>query len=128
MRARGGFTLIETVIALVLIGIISFGLMRFSGLQLRGSAQVGVRMVATGLATERLGQVRGDPTYTTLNTRWAGTTTGFTGYPSMSRLTTIRRVRDTVPPVRTDYTVITVRVSDPALSTPVSVTSVVAAP
>lgn len=128
MTGRPGFTLIETVIALVMLSIISLGLMRFSGLQMRGTAQVGVRMVATGIATEQLGQVRGDPSYTTLSARWAGTATGFTGYPSMARTTVVRRVRDTVPPVRTDYTVVTVTVTDPALTSPVQVTSTVAAP
>lgn len=128
MTGRRGFTLIETVIALVMLSIISLGLMRFSGLQMRGTASVGVRMVATGIATEQLGQVRGDPAYTNLASRWAGTATGFTGYPSMSRVTTVRRVRDTVPPIRTDYTVVTVTVSDPALTSPVQVTSTVAAP
>jgi prepilin-type N-terminal cleavage/methylation domain-containing protein len=126
-RRRAGFTLIETLIAVVLLAIVSLSLMRFSGLQLRGTASVGVRMVATGVATERLGQVRSDLSYATLGTRWAGSSTGFPGYPSMVRTTTVRRVQRTTP-VRSDYTVITVTVTDPSLSAPVSVTSVVAAP
>lgn len=126
MTNRRGFTLIEVMVALVLLVVVSLGLTQFTGSYLHSAGNAGTRAIATEIARERIGLIRADPAYTSLSSSWAGTTTGFPGYPSMSRTTTVRRVTQTTP--RQDYTLLTVQVSTPSLPQAVTLTAVVAAP
>jgi prepilin-type N-terminal cleavage/methylation domain-containing protein len=126
MTDRRGFTLIEVMVALVLLVIVSLGLTQFTGSYIHSSANAGTRAIATEIARERIGLIRADPAYTSLASTWAGTTTGFPGYPGMSRTTTVRRVTQTTP--RQDYTLLTVLVTTPSLPQAVTLTAVVAAP
>jgi hypothetical protein len=85
-----------------------------------------VTTVASDVATERMEMITTDPSYTTLGARWAGTTTGFPGYPSMTMTTTLQRITGSAP--RRDYTVLTVQVTEPTLPNPVRLTSIVGQP
>jgi len=126
MPDRRGFTLIEVLIALVLLVIVSTGLTQFTGSYIHSSANAGTRAIATEIARERIGLIRADPAYTSLSSTWSGTQTGFPGYPGMARTTTVRRVTQTTP--RQDYTLLTVLVTTPSLPQAVTLTAVVAAP
>lgn len=128
---RRGFTLIETMIAVVIMTIIAIGLGRFMGTFLHAESASGIRLVATSVATERLELVRADPRYTQLIALYGSgggaDTTGFPGYPTMRRRTIIIRDQSGAP--ARDFTTITVRVTHPALTQDtVSVTATVAAP
>jgi prepilin-type N-terminal cleavage/methylation domain-containing protein len=130
MAKRSGFTLIEMLIAVVILVIIATGVARFASNFSHGMGNSSLRLVAAGVANDRLQLVRADPRYTRLVTIYgtgAGAdTTGFSGYPRMRRTTTV--VRDQSGTPARDRTTVTVRVTDPAMSDTVSVTAIIASP
>jgi prepilin-type N-terminal cleavage/methylation domain-containing protein len=126
---RSGFTLIEMLIAVVVVVIVATSFARFAAQYSRSMGDSSLRLVATGVATGRLELVRADPRYGRLNALYGsstagGDTTGFPDYPRMRRITTL--VRDQSG--NRDFTTITVKVWDPALIDTVAVTAVVASP
>jgi prepilin-type N-terminal cleavage/methylation domain-containing protein len=125
---RRGFSLVELMMALVILVIVATALARFAGSFSRTMGDATLRTIATGVATGRLELVRADPRYASLATLYgsgAGAdTTGFPQYPRMRRVT--RVVRDQAG--GRDRTTVTVRVWDPALSDTVSVTAVISSP
>jgi prepilin-type N-terminal cleavage/methylation domain-containing protein len=123
---RRGFTLIEVMLAVVILGIVLAGVARYNGQFLHTVSTSTVRTIAAEVARERISLVDMDPSYTTLAATWAGDSTNFPGYPRMRRLTTVSRVTGNTPP--RDYTVITVRVSEPTMGQAIDVTTVVAQP
>ena len=123
---RRGFTLIEVVLATVILGIVLLGTGRFTARFLHTVSVSTTATVASEVATERMEMITTDPSYPTLAARWAGTTTGFPGYPAMQRTTTVQRITGNTPP--RDYTVVTVRVTEPTLATPVRMTTIVGQP
>jgi prepilin-type N-terminal cleavage/methylation domain-containing protein len=127
MKDRRGFTLIEILIAMVILTIISVGLGKFVATFLHTVGTSTAKTVATAVAQEQLELIRADPSYTSLVANWNGqTTNGFPGYASMTRTTRVVRTTGNNP--RRDYTRITVAVSEPTMGTPVNVTIVIAAP
>lgn len=127
MTRRHGFTLIEVLIALVILGVVAVSLARFTGEFYRSVGQSAARTVATAAAQEQIEMIRADPNYTGLVATYnAVTTTGFPGFPSMTRVTRATRTTGTSP--RRDYTTVTVTVSDRSIGLPVNLTIVVAAP
>jgi prepilin-type N-terminal cleavage/methylation domain-containing protein len=127
MRTRRGFSIIEIMVAVVILGLLATGVARFSGMFARAMANSSVRVVAAGIAADHLQLIRADPRYTRLVTLYNGVdTTGFSGYPNMKRLTTV--VRDQTGSPARDRTTVTVRVVDRSMPDTVSVTSVIASP
>ncbi len=123
---RRGFTLIEVMLAMVILGTVLLGTGRFTARFLHTVSVSTAATVASEIATERIELISTDPSYTTLAARWAGTTTGFPGYPAMSRVTTLQRITGATPP--RDYTVVTVQVTEPTFTTPVRMTTIVSRP
>ena len=123
---RRGFTLIELMLALSILTVVLVSLGRHTGQFVHTVATSTARTTAAEVARERIALVDMDPSYTTLAAVWAGTQTGFPGFPSMQRVTTVQRVTGTAP-VR-DYTIVTVRVMEPTMGDPIDVTTVVARP
>jgi prepilin-type N-terminal cleavage/methylation domain-containing protein len=126
---RDGFTLIEMLIAVVVVVIVATSFAKFAAQYSRSMGDSSLRLVATGVAAGRLELVRADPRYPRLNALYGsgtpgGDTTGFPDYPRMRRITTL--VRDQSG--NRDFTTITVKVWDPALIDTVAVTAVVASP
>ncbi|HEX3927273.1 MAG TPA: type II secretion system protein [Gemmatimonadales bacterium] len=130
MARRRGFTLIEMLIAIVILVVVATGVARFSTNFSRSMSDSAVRVVATGVANDRLETIRSDPRYTSLvalyGTGGGADTTGFADYPNMHRLT--RVVRDQSGTPARDRTTITVQVTDPVFKDTVSVTAVIASP
>ena len=130
MRKRAGFTLIEVMIAMVILVIIASSVARFSATFSKAMTNSSVRVVAAGVAADRLELLRADPRYTSLaslyGTGTGSDTTGFPGYPNMRRTTRISRDQ-TGTPAR-DFTTVTVRVIDPGLKDTVALTAVIARP
>ncbi len=121
---RRGFTLIEVMMATVILAIVLMSTGRFSARFIHTLAISQAQMTAAEIATEQIEMISTDPSYTTLGARWTGTLTGFPGYPRMARQTIVQRITGTTPP--RDYTVVTVLVTEPTLTTPVRLTTVVA--
>jgi prepilin-type N-terminal cleavage/methylation domain-containing protein len=124
---EAGFTLIETMVAVLVLTIALLGLGRFVSDFMQGTTQSTIETVAVNVAREQIEAVRSDPVYAALETRYAGETGGIPGYAGMRRTTTFRHVG---PPAVTDqnYKTVTVVVTDPALRRPVTMTLSIAAP
>lgn len=124
--SRRGFTLVEMMLAVVLLGIVLASIARYTSQYLHAVATSTTRTAAAEIARERIGLIDMDPSYTTLTAVWAGTELGFPGYPNMIRETNVQRITGVAPP--RDYTILTVRVTEPTMGTPIDVTTVVAQP
>jgi prepilin-type N-terminal cleavage/methylation domain-containing protein len=123
---RRGFTLIEVMLAAVILGTVLLSTGRFTARFLHSVSVSTATTIASEVASERMELISTDPSYTTLAARWAGTTTGFPGYPAMQRTTTVQRITGVAPP--RDYTVITVQVMEPSMAAPVRMTTIVGQP
>jgi prepilin-type N-terminal cleavage/methylation domain-containing protein len=123
---RRGFTLIEVMLATVILGVVLLSTGQFTARFIHAVAISQVSTVAAEVATEQIEMITTDPSYPTLSARWAGTTVGFPGYPRMSRQTTVQRITGNAPP--RDYTVVTVLVTEPTLLTSIRLTTMVGQP
>lgn len=130
---RKGFTLVETLVAMVILTVVALSLGRFVASFLHAVGTSTVRTVGTAVATEQIELVRarntatGPTAYTTLVPTFNNVTTvGFPGYPSMRRTTRVVRFTSNSP--RADRTTITVTVTEPTMGVPINLTVVVAAP
>lgn len=127
---RNGFTLVEVMISLVILLIVGSSVARFSSVFSTAMTNSAIRVVAAGVAADRMELIRADPRYTSLVSLYgsgAGAdTTGFPGYPRMHRIT--RLVRDQSGNPARDRTTVTVRVIDPGLKDTVAITAVIASP
>ena len=123
---RRGFTLIEVMLAVSILSVVLVGVARYNSQFLHTVSTSTVRTVAAEVARERISLIDMDPSYTTLAATWAGDSLNFPGYPRMRRVTTVSRVTSVNPP--RDYTILTVRVSEPTMGQPIDVTTVVAQP
>ncbi|MGH7649425.1 MAG: type IV pilus modification PilV family protein [Gemmatimonadaceae bacterium] len=123
MRARKGLTLIETMIALVILTGAMLGMGMFVS-RLAHTSGTGYEMSEAGdLAVARIEQIKAYPAYSTLETKFVATETGISGYPGFKRQTFITRTSNSTK----DYKVVTVIVTAAALSTPMKKTSIIAA-
>ena len=122
---NGGFTLLEVLIAMVILGITLLGvqaamtdrLVQDVGLQDR-------RTIALQLAVDRLQAVQMDPVYSALEARYAGTENAIPNFPRYVRTTSIVRTVNG----SSDFKTVTVTVTRPGLPQPVSRSVTVAAP
>jgi hypothetical protein len=106
--------------------VVLVSLARYTGQFLHTVSTSSARTVAAEVAREQITMVDQDPSYPTLAATFQGTQIGFPGYPSMRRVTTVSRITGNAPP--RDYTVVTVRVSEPTMGQAIDVTTVVAQP
>jgi prepilin-type N-terminal cleavage/methylation domain-containing protein len=134
MQTRRGFTLVEMLLAVVILTIVATSVARFAATFSRSMGDAAVRVMATAAATDRLELIRADPRYARLNTLYGsgtagGDTTGFPGFPEMRRTTTIIRDTSGTALSRRDRTVVTVRVvAPPAMQDTVALTVTIASP
>ena len=128
MTGRGGFTIVEILLALLLLSFVVLGFQAATGQIIHYAAQSDRSLVATQLAEDRLELIRLDPEYEALESRYEATESSLSGFPDLVRRTAITRVHQTLATGELDYYRITVSVSGGSLRTPVSRTLVVAAP
>ncbi len=126
MRAKNGFTLVEVMIALVILMVVVVGFMSTSG-RLMHTVTVNDRQeAAIRLAYDRIEMVRLEPRYTKLESLFVATETSFPTLPGYTRVTTIQLVGG--PSLPTDHKKVTVTVNGPGLIAPIKRTTTVAAP
>jgi Tfp pilus assembly protein PilV len=127
---RRGISLIETMIAMTMLVIIVTTFGRYMAQFQQGTTRATALTIAASVAKERLEIIRADPRYFTLTTLYgAGSgadTTGFPGYTTMRRTTTLTRDQ-TGTPAR-DATTITVQVTWPGMRDTVRLSTVKARP
>ena len=126
--ARPGFTIVEILLALLLLSFVVLGFQAATGQIIHYAAQSDRSLVAVQLAEDRLELIRLDPEYEALESRYETTETEIPGFPGLARQTLITRTDSTKSTGVLDYQRITVRVTGGGLREPVSRTVVVAAP
>lgn len=126
--ARGGFTIVEILLALVLLSFTVMGFQAATGEIIHYAAQSDREAVAVQLVEDRLDLIRLDPDYGQLESRYEATETEAQGYAGLTRTTTIVRTYQAQANGVLDYLTITVTVTGASLRSPVARTVVVAAP
>lgn len=126
--ARGGFTLVEVLLALVLLGFTVMGFQAATGEIIHYAAQSDREAVAVQLVEDRLDLIRLDPTYPGLAARYEHPGETFPDFPGLTRQTEIIRIYHEGSTGVLDFTTITVTVSGASLREPVARTTVIAAP
>ncbi len=130
MRKQAGFTLIEVMIAMVILVIIASSVARFSAVFSKAMTNSSIRVVASRCRLRPTGAGARRPELHqpghALQLWCVSDTTGFPGYPCMRRTTKV--VRDQTGSPARDLTTVTVRVFDPGLKDTVALTAVIASP
>jgi prepilin-type N-terminal cleavage/methylation domain-containing protein len=115
---RSGFTLIEVLIAMVLLGFAVMGAQAVITDRLVGNvAHEDERSAARQLVEDRLQLVQTDPAYAELGDRYAGDEHSLPSFPGYERTTFLSR--------EVDHTIVTVQVVTPAGRDTVAGTAVV---
>lgn len=113
MKARQGFTLVEVIISLVLLGTVVLSLSAATAGMIRASTESGRNTVSMSLVQERLGQIAADPDYDSLETNYQNVETGTLQGVQYRRTTLIQRVRQDQAGGRAiDYKRVTVTVEE----------------
>lgn len=120
MNDRKGFTLIEVLIAMVLLSLLALGTQAAITTQMVGEVgSVDSQAVANQLIKDRIDEIRMDPRYTRYEENYDGDEEDeFDGLPGVTRATRIIRNRD--EEAGADYTRIAVTVEVPGLANPMS--------
>ena len=128
MGDRAGFTLVEVVVALVILSTAVLGLAATSSRLATTANTAELRALALEAVEDRVAEVRLDPRYSALDSLYDGTETDILGtsLAGYDRTTTITRVLSTSPVM--DFTRVTVEVTGPLLTEPISRRISVAAP
>lgn len=109
--ARKGFTMVEVIVASVILGAALLAMAGFTVRYQQVDAKARFLSTAQQIANERLERVRSSQPYISLDTM-VTTESSIPGFPGYGRATTITRVgggaADTV-----DYRIVTVRVTTP---------------
>jgi prepilin-type N-terminal cleavage/methylation domain-containing protein len=125
-RARYGFTLVEVVVALLVLGMALLGLALFVSNMAHGGTSSRMLGTASQLAADRIETVKSALTYSTLDAKYTATESSISGYTGYKRQTIIRHIgggtTDTL-----DYKIVTVVVTNPAMVDSVRKTTVIAA-
>jgi prepilin-type N-terminal cleavage/methylation domain-containing protein len=123
-----GMTLVELIIALVILATVLLAMGQFAFNFTRIERQSEARTIAVNLADQRLSQVRASPNYSGMETNYAGTESSIAGFAGYQRVTTIIHTGGPRPTYTNDYKTVTVKVTSVALASPVTKTVVVASP
>lgn len=123
--ARGGFTMIEVIVASVILGGALLAMAGFSVRYQQVDSNARAVNRAQQAANERLEVVRAARPYLSLDSM-ATTETTVDGYPGYTRFTSVTQVGG-APADTVDYKVITVKVKTPGVERWVTKTSIVGA-
>jgi len=125
-RDSSGFTLVEVIVALVILSVAVLGLSASAARLTTNAADAELRARALYSVQDRLALIQVDPRYADLDSLYDGSepALGMTGF---TRTTTVTHVVQTNP-TPLDYKVVAVVVDGPPLPSPISRQIVVAAP
>ena len=121
-RRRSGMTLIEVMIALVILTGALLGMGKFITSFSHSTSDGALSSVASDLVLDRLETIKGSTSYAALD-GYAATETAITGFTGYKRVTQVTRTLDATQ----DYKAITVTVSNPGLTSPVKKSTIIAA-
>lgn len=89
MNDENGFTLVEVVIALLILAVVMLGVAGTTGAVLLQAAEDDRETTAVELAHDRIEVVLTDPDYEGLEDEYGGAENDLPGAPDMTRITTI---------------------------------------
>ncbi|MEK7401262.1 MAG: hypothetical protein AABZ80_02750 [Gemmatimonadota bacterium] len=118
-------TLIEVLVALILLAGVLLSLGRFSAGLARTTGTARLLATATQLVSDRIGTVKGAPRYSAIESLYVATEVSVSGFQDFKRTTMVTRIGGQ-PTDSIDYKIITVEVSNPSLSKPVRKSTVIA--
>ena len=124
---RDGFTLIEVMMAIVILLGVVLGMANVTGRMMHTITTSDRAAAALELAADRLEQVRLDPNYDGLEATYKGTESNFPTLPGITRTTAITHTGG-LGKSGPDYKRVTVTVDGPGLLAPISRTVTVGAP
>jgi prepilin-type N-terminal cleavage/methylation domain-containing protein len=130
-RIRRGMTLIEVMIAIVIMSGAMIGLAKFGGQFEHTTASAGDMSLASDLATLRIEQIKSFRVYSTLVATYNSITETYPNtdpvYNGFTRVTRVTRCNGCAPnPPANDYTTVTVTVSGRSLVAPIAKTTIIA--
>lgn len=129
MKDQGGFTLIEIIIAILLLTSAVLGIAASAGRMIAPAADAEMEFAALLAVEDRITQVRLDPRYAVLDSLYAGTEQGLPGLDGYSRVTDVTTVSTPIGGGKyMEYLKITVTMSGPTLKEPISRMVIMAAP
>ena len=130
MRKRShraaGMTLIEIVMAIVILTVCLLSVSAFAGRFAKATRLMNARNTASELVADRIEDVKGAVRYSAIDSIYAITENTISGAPGYTRKTLVRRVGGGAPDLD-DYKVITVIVSSSQLASPSKKTTIIAA-
>ena len=126
MKARGGFTLVEVIVALAILAGVLLGLSDYTRRFTQATARAAATTEASDAAAQQLEAVKGWRNYATLVATYHNASETFTSGPwnGLTRQTFAVR---TGPTATADFVTITVVVSGRGLATPLRKTTIIAA-
>jgi prepilin-type N-terminal cleavage/methylation domain-containing protein len=126
MKSRRGFTLIEVLVAVVILGAVVMAIASALAKFMHVVATSDRDSAALELVEDRLQQIQMDPNYNGLDTLYVATESNFPTLAGYTRETTIARVGGLGQ--ANDYKQIRVTVSGPGLVSPIQRSVTIAAP
>ena len=122
--SRDGFTLVEVMIAIIILGTIVLTMATSASRYLSVATKQRQRVQASAAAEGQIALVRVSPTYDSLTVRFDSTKSN-TPAPGYTRVTSVVR---TGAGTTSDLTKVTVTITGPLLATPVKRSITIAAP
>lgn len=127
MSRREGFTMVEVIVALVILAVAVLGLSASATTLSTRAVDAELRARALYAVQDRLARVQVDPRYAQLDSLYADTVPDALGMPGFTLTTTVTHVVQTNP-TPLDYKIVQVVLDGPYLGRAVSRQFVVAAP
>jgi prepilin-type N-terminal cleavage/methylation domain-containing protein len=128
MRSRRAFSLIEVIVALLLLSTLVLGSQAYAVRMLHVTGESNLRMQAIQLAQDRIDLIRLDPQFDSLGIRYPATETSIQGHPTFTRTTIVEHTQTTNSTGTLDFFTVTVQVTAPGLTGPVERTLTIATP
>ncbi|MCI0435840.1 MAG: prepilin-type N-terminal cleavage/methylation domain-containing protein [Gemmatimonadetes bacterium] len=128
MASRDGFSLIEVIVALVLLAIVVLGIQGMTSSMITATTKSNADVLAMQLAEDRIDLIRMDPQYNTIAARYTGVDSAIAGWPGYRRTTVVTQRRDSSALGIIDWLKITVTVNGPGIKVPVSRTVTIGSP
>jgi prepilin-type N-terminal cleavage/methylation domain-containing protein len=127
-RARCGMTLVEVMIAIVILSGAMLGLAKFGGQFEHTTATASDMGLASDLATARVEQVKAYRIYNSIVATYNNITETYAGSPVYSGFTRVTKATRCAlcPTAANDYITVTVTVSGRSLVAPISKTTIIA--
>ncbi|HST07336.1 MAG TPA: prepilin-type N-terminal cleavage/methylation domain-containing protein [Gemmatimonadaceae bacterium] len=121
---RSGMTLIEVIVATMLLSAVLLSMASFMARYAKIAGVVSRRIEANELVADRLEEVKGAIRYSAIDSIFAKTEPSIVGHPGLTRQTLVTRTL-TGAPIPNDYKTVTVIVNGPGLQTPSKKTTVI---